>query len=143
MNEKSLIAYCGLYCGDCFNYKGEIANLAKELRAKLKEEKLDQVSQALSGDFKEFKNFEQCYQVLGALVKLRCKRACRVGGGPASCRIRNCCRDKKFQGCWECRDFGLCSRLDFLKPLYDDTHLRNIRKIRKRGIDGFLRRRIH
>ena len=30
--DKNLTAYCGLYCGDCFNYKGEIADLARDLR---------------------------------------------------------------------------------------------------------------
>ena len=29
--DKKLIAYCGLYCGDCTNYKGEVAYL-KNLR---------------------------------------------------------------------------------------------------------------
>ena len=27
--NKNLIAYCGLYCGDCLFYKGEIADLAR------------------------------------------------------------------------------------------------------------------
>ncbi len=29
--DKKLIAYCGLYYGDCINYKGEVAQL-KNLR---------------------------------------------------------------------------------------------------------------
>jgi len=33
--NSSLIAYCGLYCGDCFGHKGEIADLARNLRKKL------------------------------------------------------------------------------------------------------------
>lgn len=39
--DKKLIAYCGLYCGDCVNYKGEIADLARDLRKKLRQEKFD------------------------------------------------------------------------------------------------------
>ena len=46
--NKDLIAYCGLYCGDCFNYKGEIADLARDLRKKLREEKFDRVSCGLA-----------------------------------------------------------------------------------------------
>jgi len=34
--RENLIGYCGLYCGDCFNYKGEIADLSRDLRKKLK-----------------------------------------------------------------------------------------------------------
>ena len=77
IEKENLVAYCGLYCGDCFNHKGEIANLAKELRKKLREAKFDKVSQGLSKFFKEFNNYEQRYDVLGAMVKLRCGKVCR------------------------------------------------------------------
>ena len=30
--DKNLVAYCGLYCGDCPIYKGKIADLARDLR---------------------------------------------------------------------------------------------------------------
>ena len=42
--DENLIAYCGLYCGDCLNYKGEIADLARDLRKKLREAKFAQVA---------------------------------------------------------------------------------------------------
>ncbi len=76
---ENLVAYCGLYCGDCFNYKGEIADLARDLRERLRKAKFDRVSQGLSKYFKEFKNYGFCYEVLGAMVRLRCKRTCRNG----------------------------------------------------------------
>ena len=138
MKDKDLIAYCGLYCGDCLNYKDEIADLARDLRKKLREEKFNRVSQGLSKFFKEFKNYEQCYEVLGAMVRLRCKRACRGGGGPPSCKIRNCCPKKNIQGCWECEEFETCEKLDFLKPIHGDAHLKNLGKLEKQGIDKFL-----
>jgi len=39
--KEDLVAYCGLYCGDCFNYKGEIADLARDLRKELRKTKFD------------------------------------------------------------------------------------------------------
>jgi len=33
--DSNLITYCGLYCGDCFGHKGDIADLARDLRKKL------------------------------------------------------------------------------------------------------------
>jgi len=42
LNEE-LTTYCGLYCGDCFFYEGEIANLAKDLRNKLRKVKLHKI----------------------------------------------------------------------------------------------------
>lgn len=65
--DKNLIAYCD--CGDCFNYKGEIADLSRDLRKKLRETKFDRISNGLSKYFKQFENYEQCYEVLGAMVE--------------------------------------------------------------------------
>jgi hypothetical protein len=76
-SKETLIAYCGLYCGDCFFYKGEVADLARDLRKELRRLKLNQTYEEFSKFAKEFKNFPYCYEVLGAMVKMRCKKACR------------------------------------------------------------------
>jgi len=136
--DKDLITYCGLYCGDCIMYKGEIADLARDLRKKLRGGKLDQFFKGMSNFFKEFENYEQCYEVLGGMVKLRCKKTCREGGGPPFCKMRICCQKKNIQGCWECQEFETCKKLDFLKPIHEDAHLKNLRKLKKQGIDKFL-----
>ena len=94
--EKDLIAYCGLYCGDCFAYQGEIADLARDLRKELRQAKFDRQAEAMSAIsfFEVFKKYGECYEVLGALVRFRCKRACRGDGGPPFCKIRKCCQRK-------------------------------------------------
>ncbi|MDI6886790.1 MAG: DUF3795 domain-containing protein [archaeon] len=109
--DKNLVAYCGLYCGDCFFYKGEIADLARDLRKKLREAKLEQNYKEFSKFAKEFENYPQCYEVLGAMVKMRCKKACRNGGGPPFCKIRKCCQKKDIEGCWECEEFETCEKV--------------------------------
>jgi len=136
--DKNLIAYCGLYCGDCFNYKGEIAALARDLRKKLREENFAVASQGLSRYFKEFAHYEQCYAVLGAMVRLRCKRGCKGGGGNPACKAIACCQKKDIAGCWECAEFETCTRLDFLKPIHGDEHLKNLRKLKKQGVKALL-----
>jgi len=136
--DKNLIAYCGLYCGDCVMYKGEIADLARDLRKKLREGKLGQFFKGMSNFRKEFENYEQCYAVLGGMVKLWCKKTCREGGGPPFCKIRGCCQKRNIQGCWECQEFETCEKLDFLKPFHEDAHLKNLRKLKKQGINQFL-----
>jgi hypothetical protein len=30
--DLNLVAYCGLYCGDCFSHKEKVADLARDLR---------------------------------------------------------------------------------------------------------------
>jgi len=139
MAETSeLIAYCGLYCGDCPNHKGEIADLARDLRKKLREAKFDRTAQGLSKYFKEFRNYEQCYQVLGGMVRLRCKRTCRSGGGPPACKVRSCCTKRGIEGCWECQEFETCQKLDFLKPIHADANVKNLRKLKKQGAAAFV-----
>ena len=51
--DRSLIAYCGLYCGDCFGYKGRVADLARDLRKELRQAKFDKVAEAIP--FEELK----------------------------------------------------------------------------------------
>ena len=134
------VAYCGLCCGDCFAYKGEIANLARDLRKELRQSKFERTADSLSAIpfFKAFENYQQCYDVLGAMVKFRCRKGCKGGGGPPFCKIRNCCQKKGIEGCWECDEFETCDKLDFLKPSHEDAHIKNLRIISKKGIGEFL-----
>ncbi len=138
MNQSSedLIAYCGLYCGECFGHEGKIANLARDLRKELRGARFDKISEAIP--FKAFKNYGQCYEVLGALVKLRCKKACRGGGANPACTIRKCCRKKELQGCWECGEFESCKKLDTLETGHGVAHIKNLRKLKKKGVEAFL-----
>jgi hypothetical protein len=139
IQNENMIAYCGLFCGNCFNNKGKIADLARDLRKELRDAKFDRAAQGLSKYFKDFNSYPQCYAVLGAMVRLRCKRTCRGGGGPPSCKIRKCNISKSSQGCWECQSFETCEKLDFLKPIHGDEHLQNLRKLKKHGTKGFIK----
>jgi hypothetical protein len=139
--EKELIAYCGLYCGDCNSYKGKIADLARDLRKELRAANFEKEA-ALKSEisfFAAFKNYPQCYEVLGEMVKMRCKRTCRGNGGPPGCKMRDCCRKKEIEGCWECTDFETCKKLDFLRTFHDDAHLKNLRILKKSGVDSFIK----
>ena len=138
--KEKLIAYCGLYCGDCSGYKGTIANLARELRQELKRERFGDLAKALAKIpfFKAFKHYPQCCEVLETLPKLRCKKTCRGDGGPPLCEIRECNRDKGFDGCWQCDAFKTCSRLEFLKAGHGDAHIKNLSKIKRVGPTAFV-----
>ena len=135
--DKNLIAYCGLYCGECFSYIGKVADLARDLRKELRQASFDKLAEGIP--FKEFKHYKECYEVLGAMVKLRCKSACKGGGGNPFCKIRKCCQKKEIEGCWECDEFKACEKLDFLKVNHGDAHIKNLRIIKKKGIDEFLK----
>lgn len=138
---RPIIAYCGLYCNECFSYTGKIADLARDLRKELRQERFDKTAESLSSIpfFKVFKGYPGCYEVLGAMVKLRCRKGCRNGGGDPFCAIRRCCIKKGFEGCWECDEFEDCKKMDFLKVNHGDAHIKNLRKIRKKGKEEFLK----
>jgi len=134
------IAYCGLCCPDCHGYTGRISDLARDLQKELRGAHYDKFAKAVAhAPFgKPFAHYDECYELLGTMVKFRCGRGCRDGGGPPFCRIRKCCQKKAIAGCWECGDAETCKKLEFLRPVHADAHLRNIRTIRKKGINGFM-----
>lgn len=137
---ENLITYCGLYCGDCHGYKQTIPDLARDLRKELRASKYDKFASflATTGFGESFKDYRTCYEVLGAMVKFRCKKSCREGGGPPFCKMRKCCVKKGIDGCWECDDFETCDNLDFLRPVHDDAHLKNLRILNRRGPEAFI-----
>ncbi|MGB8706547.1 MAG: DUF3795 domain-containing protein, partial [Dehalococcoidia bacterium] len=109
MNEKNnleaeLTAYCGLYCGDCLRYKGKAADLARDLQNELRRVRFDKYAEVKSTAVKELEYYDECIQVLDAVVKLGCDTPCRAGGdgclGP--CEIKSCVQKKRLEGCWEC-----------------------------------------
>jgi len=141
MSKESLVSYCGLYCGDCLFYTGSIADSAKDLRKELRKHKFDEVAKSLP--FKEFKNYPECYEMLGAMMKLRCKGCRERDKGKFTCNIVQCAQNKEFEGCWECDEFETCQEFDFLKSVHNDANLKNLRKIKKQGIEGFLKVKRH
>jgi Protein of unknown function (DUF3795) len=124
-------SYCGLYCGDCAFRRGTIPDLARDLRKELRDNRFDKVAEAIP--FPEFKKYPDCYEVLGAMVKLRCK-GCRGGSRSGFCNIAKCAIGKGFDGCWECDAFSDCRKLDFLATVHGDAHLKNLRAIKRVGV---------
>ncbi|MEN6338464.1 MAG: DUF3795 domain-containing protein [Phycisphaerales bacterium] len=138
-HREKLIAFCGLYCGDCCAHKGTIADLAAELSAELDREHFARMAESLSRavHFKAFERYEDCRQALDAMTKIRCGKTCRGGGGRPDCAIRACCREKGFEGCWQCGGFETCPTLDSLCIAHGDAHIRNLRQIQLHGAKAF------
>ncbi len=144
-NKTKMIACCGLYCDECPNHTGKIADLARDLRKELRSVRFDKTAEVLSemSFFSMFKDYEQCYEVLGGMVKLRCNKACREGGGNPFCKIRKCCQKKELEGCWLCDEFETCKTLDDLKANHGTAHIKNLRMIKRKGADEFLKGKKH
>lgn len=140
------VAYCGLHCASCFSYEGKVADLARDLRKALRDCRFDKTAESLGelSFFKEFQGYSTCYQVLGAMVKLRCRKTCRNGGGNPICKIKQCAQRKHYEGCWECEDFTDCKKLsDVLQHNHGDAHIKNLRALKRKGASEFLEGKIH
>lgn len=140
MEDIALITYCGLCCLDCHSHAGKIPDLARDLRKELRRVHYEKFAEALSAyPFGgPLKNYQDCYDLLGLMMKFRCTKGCRAGGGPPFCRIRECCREKDIAGCWECSNYPDCEKLDYLNAVHGDAHRKNLARIRKKGVKGFL-----
>jgi len=138
--EEDLVAFCGLFCKDCHGFTQQIPDLARDLRKELRSSRYDLFAHFISTyNFgKDFEKYDECYKVLGAMVKFRCHKGCRGGGGSPFCNIRKCCQKKELTGCWECPEIEECKKLDFLRPVHGEGHLKNLRILKSKGIDGFL-----
>jgi hypothetical protein len=140
-----LLAYCGLYCGSCPAYTRSIANLAGSLQKELRRSKCDKAAPALAKipAFSAFKHYPKFCELLDFLMKLRCKKSCRTGGGSAQCRIRKCAKKKGYDGCWQCVDFSVCRNLKMLEQFGETNYLTNLRKIKRQGPAVFVKAKIN
>jgi len=140
-NDTNLIAYCGLFCNDCHGHNGRIPDLARDLRKELREAKYDKFANFIStySFGKDFKGYDECYKVLGAMVKFRCRKGCRAGGGSPFCKIRKCVLKKELDGCWECDKFETCKELVFLENVHGNAHIKNLKTLKNKGKKEFLK----
>jgi len=112
----------------------------------LRKAKFGRVAEALAQGisfFKGFENYQTAYDVMGMMVRMRCKNACRGGGGNPYCKIRKCCQRKGFEGCWECDEIESCEKLESLVSVRGDAHVKNLRKIKKQGVEAFINGKRH
>ncbi len=141
-SEASLIAYCGLFCGDCVIRKGEIWRLSKDLLPRLQTPEFRKLVDGLPHlheEFNVFQDYDRCCAMLEAIVDhLQCTAVCKQGGGSTNCEIRRCCQEKGIQGCWMCDCFETCETLAWLSPVHRGAHLENLRQLRDRGVAAFL-----
>ncbi len=133
-DHLSRTGFCGLYCGDCSFGSGVIPDLARDLRKELRAMRFDQVAETIP--FKEFRQYPECYRVLGAMVKLRCG-GCRTGPRSKFCKVAECARRNGYEGCWECGEFTECKKLQFLEPVHGEGHLKNLKRIGAAGVDAW------
>ncbi|MBE9593852.1 MAG: hypothetical protein IMF19_10290, partial [Proteobacteria bacterium] len=73
--RKELLAYCGVYCGDCLGYTGVIADAARNFMVVLEEYKFDRTAKCVLSE--ELKDYDKFYEMLGFMTGLKCPMVCR------------------------------------------------------------------
>jgi len=136
------VSYCALYCGNCFIRKGDVTNRATELLQMLNDVNFGKWASGLAeinpAEMNAFKFHQECCDVLSAWDNMRCDKICREGGGSSECGIRDCCKQKGLQGCWECDEFQSCATLGALQKVNGNRIIQNILMIQKQGIEAFV-----
>jgi hypothetical protein len=141
MNDQDefLTGYCGLYCGDCIRYKSKAADLALELLNELKRVDFANYAKVKRSSVKEFERYDEMIKAVEAIKYLKCNTPCRLGGDGCAkpCEIRKCAPSKNLKGCWECSEFEKCGKLEFLKPVHGNGPQKNLKKIKKYGLENW------
>jgi len=57
---------------------------------------------------------------------------------PPPCDVLTCCREKGFDGCWQCDEFEKCGKFESFGALYGDSPRQNLRTIRNFGLEKWV-----
>lgn len=136
VRKKDLVAYCGLYCGDCVKFKKNIAKIAKDLDSELSKENFKKIAHRIPG----IKNYDEFREILNILTELECKESCRNGGGSADCEVKLCCQKKGYFTCAECDNFLYCPELAGIPAIQCGiiSYVKELQRIREIGLDKWL-----
>ena len=137
MADKNLLAYCGLYCGDCAGHTGDIAAAAEKLKQTLDRYRFERTARELFAA--KLGEYEKLYEKIAFLAETCCPTPCR--GKPVSdggCAIRLCCIERGYFTCGECAEHETCEELASLAGLHGDAPQRNLKAINKMGLKQWL-----
>ena len=130
-SAKSLVGYCGLYCGACGIHQGRIRQAVENLRKVIGVYGFDKMGSQLAKWEPAFQHYEEFEKVLDGFVSLLgdCP-GCVAGGGDPSCTLRECCKEKGYTTCAECEELDSCEKAKRIAESLDELH-----RIRAMGVD--------
>jgi hypothetical protein len=126
---KSLVGYCGLYCGACGIYQGRVKQAVENLRLVIGAYGFDKIMPELAKWEPAFQHYKEFEKVNDALIKMfgECP-GCVGGGGDPDCIIRKCCAQKGYAVCSDCAEMDKCEKLQ-----QREWALKRLRKIKVQG----------
>ncbi len=146
MNEnRKYTAFCGLYCKDCIPSNKELFVLIDKLSHLLDNLGFEYYAELKSNRIKEFQNYKTFRTLLTEMRKLKCDTNCFEGpvseyGCNENCEMRQCVINKSIAGCWECKDYKICMKLEWHKKFHPGME-HNLNMIKEFGPDNWLDKR--
>lgn len=141
--EESRIytACCGLYCRDCIPSQETLFEAARTLGDRLDALDFGRYAPLKAARDDVFSGYERFREYLAAVASLKCPGPCAKGGGKKKCTIRDCAKEKRYAGCWECAGFETCGRLEPFTAFHGGTPRGNLRLIREHGVEKWAKHR--
>jgi len=134
--KENLVAYCGLYCGDCAGYTKDLAKAAKQLKTQIDKYKFNLTVEAMFSE--QLKHYDEFKKNLDFMTQLACPIIC-TQREDARCEIWHCCRDKNYAGCYECKDFETCEKIpNALGEHFFDACIVNLKQIKEMGVRDWI-----
>ncbi|MFH1688914.1 MAG: DUF3795 domain-containing protein [Candidatus Eisenbacteria bacterium] len=136
-DKRTLLAYCGLYCGDCMGYTGVIADAAERFKAVLEQYQFGKTAAAMFQE--ELAEYGNLVEMVDFMSGLRCPAVCRSRTGHTSCQAKNCCIGNGYFACHECDGFETCDTLRAVHfGIHEEACTLNLKAIRDIGLDAWL-----
>jgi hypothetical protein len=146
MNEnRKYTAFCGLYCKDCIPSHDELFALIDKLMGLLDNLGFEHYAKFKSARIIEFQNYATFRKLLTEIRKLKCETNCFEGpvseyGCNKNCEMRQCVIDKGIEGCWECKEYKSCEKLEPHRKFHPGMK-HNLDLIKEFGLDNWLDKR--
>ncbi len=136
-DKRTLLAYCGFYCGDCLGYTGAIADAAERFQAVLRQYQFGKTAGAMFQE--QLAEYDKLLEMVDFMAGLHCPAVCRLRTDHTSCSARNCCIEKGYFACYECDGFETCERLRAVHVgIHEEACTLNLKTIREMGLDAWL-----
>jgi hypothetical protein len=143
MNEnRKYTAFCGLYCKDCIPSNRELFVAIDKLTDLLDNLGFEHYAKFTSTRIKEFQNYEIFRRLLTEMRKLKCETNCFEGpvseyGCNKNCGMRQCVINNGIAGCWECKEYKVCEKLEPHKKFHPGME-HNLDVIKEFGLENWL-----
>ena len=132
MEPQHPLAFCGIYCGQCTAFHGEVANRAAELK-RLVEKDLSWAKEA-----KEF-NYDETLKGLTWLAEQTRCAGCRQEV-QEWCEVKKCpkIRDHTIENCLLCAEFATCTLNHYVRTRYSYL-LNDVAQIKEIGLEEYVK----